>query len=202
MKYSEVAKRLRLPLGFILGITYLIFARPMPLTLAVGAAIAFIGVLVRAWASGHISKNERLATSGPYAHTRNPLYFGSFLIAAGFAIAAHWALLLLVVAFFVLIYAPTMQRERANIAGRFPDAYEAYAARIERSLAATHRRAPLRAGASREEIRSSIDLGAKRFNAMVERLSSGKLRISPSRFLAKTVEPAPMKATFTRLRIA
>ena len=130
MTYSEIAKRLRLPLGFILGISYLIFARPTPLTLAVGGAVAFLGVIVRAWASGHISKNERLATSGPYAHTRNPLYFGSFLIAAGFAIAAHWGLLLLVVAFFVLIYAPTMQRERANIAGRFPGAYETYAANV------------------------------------------------------------------------
>ena len=130
MTYSEVAKRLRLPLGFLLGIGYLIFARPTPLTLAVGGAISLMGVLVRAWASGHISKNERLATGGPYAHTRNPLYFGSFLIAAGFAIAAHWALLLVVVAFFVLIYAPTMQRERANIAGRFPDAYETYAANV------------------------------------------------------------------------
>ena len=130
MTYSEAAKRLRLPLGFILGISYLIFARPTPLTLAVGGAIALFGVLVRAWASGHISKNERLATSGPYAHTRNPLYFGSFLIAAGFAIAAHWALLLVVVAFFVFIYAPTMQRERANIAARFPDAYESYAANV------------------------------------------------------------------------
>ncbi len=95
-----------------------------------GGAIALLGVLVRAWASGHISKNERLATTGPYAHTRNPLYFGSFLIAAGFAIAAHWALLLLVVAFFVLIYAPTMDRERANISGRFPEAYESYAANV------------------------------------------------------------------------
>jgi protein-S-isoprenylcysteine O-methyltransferase Ste14 len=130
LTYSEVAKRLRLPLGFILGISYLIFARPTPLTLAVGGLIALLGVLVRAWASGHISKNERLATTGPYAHTRNPLYFGSFLIAAGFAIAAHWALLLLVVAFFVLIYAPTMQRERANIAGRFPEAYEVYASNV------------------------------------------------------------------------
>ncbi len=130
MTYSEVAKRLRLPLGFVLGIAYLIFARPTLLTLAVGGAIAFVGVLIRGWASGHISKNERLATSGPYAHTRNPLYFGSFLIAAGFAVAAHWALLLLVVAFFALIYAPTMQRERANIAGRFPEAYEAYAANV------------------------------------------------------------------------
>ncbi|HMI54643.1 MAG TPA: isoprenylcysteine carboxylmethyltransferase family protein [Gemmatimonadaceae bacterium] len=130
MTYSEVAKRLRLPLGFVLGVTYLILARPTPLTLAVGGAIAFVGVIIRAWASGHISKNERLATTGPYAHTRNPLYFGSFLIAAGFAVAAHWGLLLLVVAFFVLIYAPTMQRERANIAGRFPDAYETYAANV------------------------------------------------------------------------
>lgn len=130
MTYSEVAKRLRLPLGFLFGIGYLLFARPSPLTLAVGGLIALIGVLVRAWASGHISKNERLATSGPYAHTRNPLYFGSFLIAAGFAIAAHWGLLLLVVAFFVLIYAPTMERERANIAGRFPGEYETYAANV------------------------------------------------------------------------
>jgi protein-S-isoprenylcysteine O-methyltransferase Ste14 len=130
LTYSEVAKSLRLPLGFVLGIGYLIFARPTPLTLAVGGVIALIGVVVRAWASGHISKNERLATSGPYAHTRNPLYFGSFLIAAGFAVAWHWALLLLVVAFFVLIYAPTMQRERANIAGRFPEDYEAYALNV------------------------------------------------------------------------
>jgi protein-S-isoprenylcysteine O-methyltransferase Ste14 len=130
LTYSEVAKRVRLPLGFILGITYLIFAQPTPLALAVGGAIALIGVIIRGWASGHISKNERLATTGPYAHTRNPLYFGSFLIAAGFAIAAHLALLLLVVAFFVLIYAPTMQREQANISGRFPAAYQAYVANV------------------------------------------------------------------------
>ena len=158
MTYSEVAKRLRLPLGFILGITYLIFARPTPLTLAVGGAIAFIGVLVRGWASGHISKNERLATSGPYAHTRNPLYFGSFLIAAGFAIAAHWALLLLVVAFFILIYAPTMQRERANIAGRFPGAYEAYAANVP---AFVPRPTPWKATHPDEENDFSFDLYMK-----------------------------------------
>jgi protein-S-isoprenylcysteine O-methyltransferase Ste14 len=130
LTYSEVAKRLRLPLGFLLGISYLMFARPTVLTLVVGGTIALIGVIVRGWASGHISKNERLATTGPYAHTRNPLYFGSFLIAAGFAIAAHWGLLLLVVAFFVLIYVPTMERERANIASRFPAEYEAYSANV------------------------------------------------------------------------
>ena len=126
MSYSLVAKKLRLPLGFVLSGLYLAFARPTPMSLAIGAGIALVGVLVRAWASGHIMKNDRLATSGPYAHTRNPLYFGSFLIAAGFAIAAHWSLLLLVIAFFVLVYAPTMERERANIRGRFPEAYAEY----------------------------------------------------------------------------
>ena len=131
MNYQHLAKRLRLPLGFVLGIGYLLFAKPgngymTPLTLAVGLTIAAVGVFVRAWAAGHIVKNDRLATTGPYAHTRNPLYFGSFLIAAGFAIAAHWALLLLVIAFFVLIYAPTMERERSHIRGRFPDAFAEY----------------------------------------------------------------------------
>jgi len=130
MTYSEVAKALRLPLGFLLGILYLIFARPTVLGLATGGAIALAGVLVRAWASGHIDKNERLATSGPYAHTRNPLYFGSFLIAAGFAVAAHWSLLLLVIGFFALVYAPTMERERANISNRFPEAYGEYSRNV------------------------------------------------------------------------
>ena len=123
MTLSEAAKTFRIPLGFVLGIAYLIFARPTPGSLILGGAVALIGVLIRAWASGHISKNERLATSGPYAHSRNPLYFGSFLIAAGFAVAAHWSLLVAVVAFFLLIYYPTMRREIANIEERFPEAY-------------------------------------------------------------------------------
>jgi protein-S-isoprenylcysteine O-methyltransferase Ste14 len=130
LTYSEIAKKLRLPLGFVLGIAYIIFARPTPLTLAVGGGIALVGVLVRAWASGHISKNRRLAVSGPYAHTRNPLYFGSFLIGAGFAIAAHWALLLVVIAFWLFVYAPTMEREKNNISERFPDSYPAYSANV------------------------------------------------------------------------
>jgi protein-S-isoprenylcysteine O-methyltransferase Ste14 len=126
LTYSEAAKKLRLPLGFALGILYLVFARPTQLSLITGALIAFVGIVIRAWASGHISKNERLAVTGPYAHTRNPLYFGSFLIAAGFAVAAHWALLLVVIAFWSFVYGPTMERERANISGRFPEAYARY----------------------------------------------------------------------------
>ncbi len=124
MSYEQVARRLRLPLGFLLAALYLFFGpRPTPLTLTIGSAVALGGLAVRAWAAGHIVKNDRLATTGPYAHTRNPLYFGSFLIAAGFAIAAHWSLLLLVVAFFALVYGPTIERERAKVSALFPEAY-------------------------------------------------------------------------------
>jgi protein-S-isoprenylcysteine O-methyltransferase Ste14 len=130
VSYSLTAKRLRLPLGFLLSAVYLAFARPTAASLTTGGAIAAAGLLVRAWASGHIAKNERLATRGPYAHTRNPLYFGSFLIAAGFAVAAHWSLLLIVVAFFVFVYGPTMGRERENISRRFPEAYATYSANV------------------------------------------------------------------------
>ena len=126
MSWSLRAKKARLPLGFLLGALYLIFARPTPMSFVVGGLIALAGLIARGWAAGHIEKNDRLATSGPYAHVRNPLYFGSFLIACGFAIAAHWSLILAVIAFFVLIYAPTMERERNNIRGRFPDAYDAW----------------------------------------------------------------------------
>ena len=130
MSYQEITKALRMPLGFLLGALYLAFAVPEPLPLAVGGSIALIGVLIRGWASGHIAKNERLAVSGPYAYTRNPLYFGSFLIAAGFAIAAHWSLLLLVTAFFVLVYGPKIEAERLNILGRFPTEYPNYAENV------------------------------------------------------------------------
>src|SRR5687767_13700917 len=130
MSYQELTKALRMPLGFLLGGLYLVYARPELLPLIVGAMIALIGVVIRGWASGHIRKNQQLAISGPYAYTRNPLYFGSFLIAAGFAIAAHWSLLLLVIAFFALVYAPKIEAERLNILGRFPDAYPGYAENV------------------------------------------------------------------------
>ena len=124
MSFEQAARRLRLPLGFVLAALYLVFGpRPSPLTLAVGGSLALVGLAVRAWAAGHIVKNDRLATTGPYAHTRNPLYFGSFLIAAGFALAAHWSLLLIVIAFFALVYGPTIRKERVKISAMFPEAY-------------------------------------------------------------------------------
>lgn len=127
MSWPGRMQRLRVPLGFALGAAYVALApRPTPLTFGVGVSIALGGILVRAWAAGHIRKNDQLTTGGPYAHTRNPLYLGSFLVAAGVAVAAHWSMLLLVVAFFALVYAPTMRQERRDMLMRFPGDFPSY----------------------------------------------------------------------------
>lgn len=155
MTASALAQRLRLPLGFLLAGLYLAFARPTPPTLAVGASIALAGLLIRAWAAGYIVKKKRLATAGPYAYTRNPLYLGSFLIAAGFAVAAHWSLLLLVAAFFAVVYAPTMVREKEKIRGLFPAAYPEYERNVPAFLP---RPTPWRPIANEGESRFSFQL--------------------------------------------
>jgi protein-S-isoprenylcysteine O-methyltransferase Ste14 len=85
-----INRKVRLRIGFLFAVAYLVFARPTAGGLLLGLPVALAGLLIRGWAAGHIVKDARLTTSGPYAHTRNPLYFGSFLLAAGFAIAAHW----------------------------------------------------------------------------------------------------------------
>jgi protein-S-isoprenylcysteine O-methyltransferase Ste14 len=119
------------PLGFLFAAVFLIFARPEPLTLAIGGAIAVIGLFIRAWAAGHIRKNQTLAVSGPYAYTRNPLYLGSFILGVGFTIAAGvWWLGLVFVALFLGIYLPVMRVEAEELTHIFGDDYQKYAKRV------------------------------------------------------------------------
>lgn len=129
-------QRWRVPLGFVCAAVFIVLARPRPATLAVGGAVALAGLALRAWASGHIRKNDRLAVSGPYAHTRNPLYLGSFVLGLGFVVAAGgtWWLLALLAAIFAAlflgIYLPVMRVEAATLAGLFGDEYARYAAAV------------------------------------------------------------------------
>ena len=134
MSWSQVARRIRVPLGFVLAALYLWLARPRWWSIAVGAAIALCGVALRAVASGHISKNAELTTTGPYAYTRNPLYLGSVIIAVGFAVAARsWWVVLVMATLFVAIYVPVIQSEEAYLRGRFPE-FERYAERVPRLM--------------------------------------------------------------------
>ncbi len=85
--YSQFAARIRVPSNFLLSAVYLIFAQPTRGLLIAGAVVAFAGLLLRATSTGYLEKNQRLATSGPYLYTRNPLYLGSLLAGIGFSIA-------------------------------------------------------------------------------------------------------------------
>jgi hypothetical protein len=93
-----------------------------------------MGVLLRALASGHVKKDQELTTTGPYAYTRNPLYLGSIIIAAGFAIAARnvW-IVALILAMFTVIYVPVIRAEEAYLRAKFPG-YAAYAMRVPRLI--------------------------------------------------------------------
>lgn len=130
MSALAINRKVRLRIGFLFGIAYLIFAQPTKGGLLLGLPVAFAGLLIRGWAAGHIVKDQRLTMTGPYSHSRNPLYFGSFLLAAGFALVAHWSLLLVVIALFAFIYAPTIEQERSEIRSRFPEDYAAYEANV------------------------------------------------------------------------
>ncbi len=129
--YGAWAARWRVPLGFALSLAYLLLAKPTVPFLASGGAIALGGLLLRGWAAGHLEKGSRLATAGPYAFTRNPLYLGSTLIGAGFALAGRS--LLMATAFIlllVLVYGPVIRREEQFLRERFGDAYRHYEARV------------------------------------------------------------------------
>jgi protein-S-isoprenylcysteine O-methyltransferase Ste14 len=132
--WAKIATRMRVPLGFAFAAAYFWFAAPTWLSILIGAICSLIGLAVRAVASGHIRKNAALATTGPYAYTRNPLYLGSVLMALGFVIAArNWWIGLAALAMFLIIYIPVIKAEEVYLRGIFPD-YSQYAANVPRLL--------------------------------------------------------------------
>lgn len=134
MTWSRVARRIRVPMGFAFTAFFLWLAKPTPEFLAVSLLLVIPGLWLRGYASGYVKKNAELTTTGPYAHTRNPLYLGSMLIAFGFAFAARspWIALVLAV-LFAVIYIPVIRSEEEFLRATFPG-FDAYAARVPRLL--------------------------------------------------------------------
>jgi len=127
----QLAQRVRVPAGFILAPLMLIAARPTRFSLAVGAAVAMIGLGVRAWASGCLKKNEELAILGPYSYTRNPLYLGTFVLGLGISISTgSWWFAGIFVGFYMLLYIPVMIAEAQTLRRLFPNDYPAYSERV------------------------------------------------------------------------
>ena len=113
---KRLLQRVRVPLGFLFAAVFLIFSRPTSLTILIGALIAVLGLVIRAWASGHIKKAAVLAVTGPYAFMRNPLYLGTLVLGMGFTVAAGvWWLALIFIALYLGIYLPVMRVESEDM---------------------------------------------------------------------------------------
>jgi protein-S-isoprenylcysteine O-methyltransferase Ste14 len=128
--YADAVARLRVPSGFLIVGVFAWFSHPTAGSLAIGGAISVLGLALRAWAAGCLAKNQQLATGGPYAYTRNPLYLGTLVVAAGLVVAARSpGLGVLFAAVFALIYLPVIQNEEQHLRAIFPS-YSEYAARV------------------------------------------------------------------------
>jgi protein-S-isoprenylcysteine O-methyltransferase Ste14 len=150
VSWSRIARRIRVPLGFLFAAFYFWRARPDWLSLVLGGVVVAVGVILRAMASGHVKKNEQLATSGPYAYCRNPLYLGSIIIAIGFAIASRDAWVAVgIIGLFALIYVPVIRGEEIFLRNTFAE-YESYARNVPRLLPNTIWFAGLTSGFSSE----------------------------------------------------
>lgn len=130
-KLRRIAQKLRVPLGFVLAPLFVVFARPTTVSLVLGAVVAVFGLLIRAWASGHLRKMAELTTSGPYSHTRNPLYLGTFLLVVGVSIAGGvWWLAVAIAVAYLVVYVPVMIAEVETMQTLFPDAYDQWAKQV------------------------------------------------------------------------
>ena len=119
--------RWRVPLGFLSAGAAFWLAHPTPGSLAAGLAVALPGELLRVWAAGHIVKGREITTSGPYRFVRHPLYLGSTILGAGFAIAAYsWPVAALVAAYLGLTLLAAVRTEEATLDDRFDGAYSRY----------------------------------------------------------------------------
>lgn len=128
MSLPELLARWRVRLGYPLAILVLWFARPVPRSILCGALLGSIGLFIRARAAGHLHKQEILTVTGPYAYTRNPLYFGSAILALGVAVAAlSWIAAAILLGYFVLTYGVVMRREEQELRQHHGVAFEEYA---------------------------------------------------------------------------
>lgn len=136
-RWQRIARRIRVPLGFLAAALYLfqLWQRaPRPAAVAWSLALVLPGLWLRGYAAGYVKKNRELTQTGPYAHTRNPLYLGSMLIAFGFALALlSWPVAVLLAAGFLVIYVPVIASEERFLRSTFPD-FEDYCRRVPRLL--------------------------------------------------------------------
>jgi len=125
LRYSEVARQ---TLAIVLILVYAFTSNPNVATAIIGLTAGLIGMLIRLYASGYIIKNKQLATTGPYAFVRHPLYTGNVLLVMGFALAnsSLWAIPL-AIGFFWFYYPPAIEYEDRKLRKIFGHEWENWA---------------------------------------------------------------------------
>src|ERR1051325_6886481 len=125
--FRRLAQRIRVPAGFVLAPLLFIAARQNWRWFIIGAIVAIIGLAIRAWASGYLKKNVELTVTGPYAHTRNPLYLGTFMLGTGIATSSGaWWFIVVFMALYLLIYVPVMMAEAETLSKLFAAEFPIY----------------------------------------------------------------------------
>jgi hypothetical protein len=123
--------RWRVRSGPLVLLAVLVLAKPTPFWIALGSGISVLGLVIRAWASGHIQKEKKLAVSGPYRFSRNPLYFGNFVLGLGITLGtASWWCAAIFAVYFLAFYPPVILEERDRMKRLFPEDYDAYRKRV------------------------------------------------------------------------
>jgi protein-S-isoprenylcysteine O-methyltransferase Ste14 len=132
--WGAIARRIRVPMGFVFAVVYFWLAKPTVPSISVGAIVVICGLVIRTLASGHVRKSEELTTGGPYAYTRNPLYLGSLVLAAGFGWAArNWWIVAAILLIFAVIYMPVILEEEKFLHERFPQ-FQDYSRQVPRFI--------------------------------------------------------------------
>ena len=145
----RVLAKWRVTLGYGLAAAALWLADPTWRSIAIGAGVGAIGEAIRIWAAGHLEKGREVTTSGPYAVTRHPLYLGSSVMGAGFAIAAHSVpVAALVFAYLAATIVAAIRSEEAHLTEKFGATYPEY--REGRAASAPRRFSAARAWRNRE----------------------------------------------------
>lgn len=141
--------RFRVALGFLCGVAVFWFARPTRTSIAAGLPVALAGEMIRVWAAGHLNKSREVTRSGPYRFVAHPLYLGSSLIGAGLAIGSGSAIVLSIVAVYLVVtLTAAISNEERLLREKFGGAYDEY--RVHRVVDRERRFSWSRAMANRE----------------------------------------------------
>jgi protein-S-isoprenylcysteine O-methyltransferase Ste14 len=127
VNFEQAVYGWRVKAGFISIVAAVILANPHLSSLLAGLGICLIGLIIRVWASGHLSKEKELAVSGPYRFTRNPLYLANLVIGMSVVVASYsWWVMAIFGAYFLLFYPIAIKKEKKKMKDLFPAEYDEY----------------------------------------------------------------------------